>query len=125
MNSLKTKISAVALGILLLVVMTNTVFGQYNSPVSGIPGVGPTTVGGLVNILEAGVRWVYIIFFIIAVLFILFAAFSYLTAGGEAESINKAKTQIIYAAVAIAVALLAVGFEQIIANFLISPSNLS
>jgi hypothetical protein len=54
-------------------------------------------------------------------MFIIFAAFSYLTAGGDPEQVSKAKSRIIYAAVAIAVALLAVGFEVIIRNFLASP----
>ena len=68
------------------------------------------------------VRWVYIIFFVIAVLMILFAAFTYLTAAGNEEKVKKARDSIIYAAVAVAVALLAVGFEQIIRTFLEAPT---
>ena len=122
MDSLKTKIIAVVLGVSLFGLMVNVTFGQ--APViPGVNVVGPTTVGGLVDVVRGVVRWVYIIFFILAVLFILFAAFTYLMAGGEPEAVNKAKTQLIYAAVAIAVALLAVGFEQIIQAFLTSPTS--
>ena len=124
MNSLKTKITAIALGVSLLGIMANVAIGQLQNPnIPGVTPVGPTTVGGLVDVIRGVVRWVYIIFFIIAVLFILFAAFTYLTAGGEAEKVNKAKTQLIYAAVAIAVALLAVGFSAIIQAFLTNPTT--
>ncbi|MBN2197797.1 hypothetical protein JW698_01200 [Candidatus Wolfebacteria bacterium] len=105
--------------------LSSVALGQ--APEANIPGVsnkyvGPSTVGGIVEIIRNVVRWVYILFFILAVLFILFAAFTYLTAGGDTEKVEKAKNQIIYAAVAIAVALLAVGFEIIIRSFLANPT---
>jgi len=122
MNSLKTKIIAVALGVSVFGLMAGIAMAQPTNPVPGVTVVGPTTVTGLVVVVQAIVKWVYIIFFTLAVLFILFAAFTYLTAGGEAEAVSKAKTQLIYAAVAIAVALLAVGFQTIISTFLTSQT---
>lgn len=91
--------------------------------IGGLPitRVGPQTVGGIVDLLKGVVRWVYIIFFIVAVLFILFAAFTYLTAGGNEEKVKSAKNSLIYAAVAIVIAFLAVGFETIIGTFLTTP----
>jgi len=103
-----------------LLLLGNVAIGQV-AQIPGIQQTGPTTVGGLVDVLKGVIRWIYIIFFVIAVMFIIFAAFSYLTAGGDPEQVSKAKSRIIYAAVAIAVALLAVGFEVIIRNFLVSP----
>ena len=103
-----------------LLLLGNVAIGQV-AQIPGIQQTGPTTVGGLVDVLKGVIRWIYIIFFVIAVMFIIFAAFSYLTAGGDPEQVSKAKSRIIYAAVAIAVALLAVGFEVIIRNFVVSP----
>ena len=121
----KIKVSALSITIpvisLLLLASMNVAVGQTGD-IPGVQRVGPTTVGGLVDILRNVVRWVYIIFFVLAVMWILLAAFNYLTAGGEAEKITKAKNMLIYAAVAIVVALLAVGFETIIRNFLAAPS---
>lgn len=122
MNLSKTKIAALSLTALVigLLVFGNVALGQ----VANIPGVGivgPSTVGGIVDIIRQVVRWVYIIFFIIAVLLIIFAAFTYLTAGGDPEKVAEAKNRLIYAAVAIAVAFLAVGFEVIVRNFLTTP----
>jgi heme/copper-type cytochrome/quinol oxidase subunit 2 len=115
--------SGILLGLVLLgglgLVGIASAQGEANIP--GITPVGPETVGGLVDILRAIVRWVYIIFFVIAVLLIIFAAFTYLTAAGNEEKVKKAKDMIIYAAVAIVVALLAVSFEIIIRNFLTAP----
>lgn len=87
-----------------------------------ITRVGPGTVGGLADLLRAIVRWVYIGFFILAVFFILYAAFLYLTAAGNDEAIGRAKKVLIYAVVAIVIAFLAVGFETIIGTFLTNPS---
>jgi len=124
MKLLKTKIAISSLAfpviILLLLGMANISSGQ-EARIPGVQQVGPSTMGGLVDVLRGVVRWIYIIFFVIAVMFILFAAFNYLTAGGDAEKVTTAKNQIIYAAIAIVVALLAVGFEVIIRNFLSSP----
>lgn len=96
--------------------------GQIGKLQTGLPQVGPGTVSGLVVLLGAVVRWVYIIFFIIAVFFILWAAFTYLTAGGNPDSVATAKNRLIYAAIAIVIAFLAVGFEQIIGTFLTTPN---
>jgi hypothetical protein len=94
-------------------------------PVSRLPitPVGPTTIGGIVDLLRQIVRWIYIIFFIVAVAFILFAAFTYLMAGSDEGKVEKARNMILYAAIAIVVALMSVGFEQIIRNFLQSPTQ--
>ncbi len=64
------------------------------------------------------VNWTYAIFFIITVMFVLFAAFNYLTGGDDAEKIKTAHQQIMYAAIAVAIALLAVGFSLIVKRFL-------
>lgn len=110
-----TKISVGALIDLSILLGSAVLVGAAPPP---IPGSPITTVTGVVDVLDNIVRWVYIIFFILAVLFIIFAAFTYLTAGGDEDKVKKAKDQIIYAAVAIIVALLAVGFRPIIENFL-------
>ncbi len=95
---------------------------QIPTTLPQVPQVGPTTVGGVVDLVRYIVRWVYIIFFIVAVLFILFAAFTYLSAGGDEEKVKTARNMIIYASIAILVALLAVAFEAIIKGFLLSPT---
>ena len=79
-----------------------------------------TSVTGVQRVLDNIVRWAQIIFFILAALFIIFAAFQYLTAGGDDEKVKKAKNMLIYAIVAIAVALVAGGVRTLVETFLIS-----
>lgn len=98
------------------------------TPGSNTPDLGITktltteTVGGLVGILIVVVQWVYTIFFIVAVFFILLAAYNYLTSSGEPAKVAAAHKQLLYAAIAIAVALLAVSFTVIVKT-LISPAT--
>ena len=122
MNLSKTKIATLSLTALVisLLIFGNVAVGQVAN-IPGVDRVGPSTVGGIVDIIRQVVRWVYIIFFIIAVLLIIFAAFTYLNAGGDPEKVGEAKNRLIYATVAIAVAFLAVGFESIVRNFLTTP----
>ena len=83
------------------------------------------SVNDLVSILASLVRWVYVVFFIITVLYILLAAYNYLTAAGEDAKIQLAHKEMKWAAVAITVAFLSVGAELIIKDFLTNkpPSN--
>ena len=76
------------------------------------------TAEGLKGVVASVVRWTYVIFFIIAVLFLLFAAYAYLTAKGDPETIKNVHNQLLYAAIAIVVALIAVSVDLIIKNFI-------
>lgn len=118
---MNSKIKSVVLSVSLigLLAVSSLAFAQ---PQVNIPGTenssNITTANGLLDVVKRLIGWVYVVFFVLAVLFILMAAFTYLGAAGDEEKIKKAKNQIIYAAVAIVVALLAVGFSSIIGNFL-------
>jgi len=64
------------------------------------------------------IRWVYTMFFVVAVLFILLAAYNYLLGGQDEKRIELAKKQLTYAVIAIVVALLAAGISGIVYTFL-------
>lgn len=97
--------------------------GEVASPKTiGIQGVNVEEVGDIVKILIKILRWTYTVFFIIAVLYIIFAAYTYLTANEQPEKIKSAHNQLIYAAIAIAIALLAVSATMIVKS-IISPSG--
>lgn len=84
--------------------------GVERSPIESAPDI--TKV-----VIFATQGW-YTSFFIFAVIFILIAAFKYLTAAGKPENIQTAHKMLIWAAVAVAIALIAVGATQIIKSFL-------
>lgn len=70
------------------------------------------------RILSKVLRYVYTIFFIVAVIFLLVAAFQFLFTQGEAEKIKNARWALTWAVVAIVIALISVGSAQLIRNFL-------
>lgn len=95
------------------------VFSPSILAASGDPSESPVrSINDVLQILNNIVGWVYRIFFVVAALFIIFAAYSYLTAQGNPETIQKVNKQILYAVIAIIVALLSLSFDVIIANFL-------
>ena len=97
------------------------VFAQ--APPSGIirTGAEATSVTSIEDVQEVVTRivgWTQVFFYIIATLFIVFAAFRYLTSGGEAEQVKGAKSMLIYSIVAIAIAAVSGGVVLVVRNFL-------
>lgn len=75
---------------------------------------GPRSFEDILDILETLLNWMFTILMIVAVMFILWAAYLYLSAGGDPEKVKTASNQLIYAAVAIAVALVSQGIRFIV-----------
>jgi hypothetical protein len=73
----------------------------------------PTIIVDLVNKVA---NWMFTFLLIIAVVYIILAAFNYLTSEGNEEKVTAAHKALVYAAVAIAVAVLSRGFVYIIRN---------
>ena len=69
------------------------------------------------RILETALAWIYTLFFVIAAIMIVWAAFNYLTAGGDEEKVDKAKGAIKNAIIAIAVAIVASSVKFVVGNF--------
>ena len=70
------------------------------------------------TILSRIVGWAQVFFYIVATLFIVLAAFRYLTSGGDDEKVQAAKNMLIYSIVAIAIAAIAGGVVLIVRNFI-------
>ncbi len=81
-----------------------------------LPPPPATTIGGVINIFCGILGWAFTILFLLAVVFVLVAAFYYLTSSGEPEKIKTANKTLLYAAVAVAIALLSRGVPFIVSN---------
>ncbi|MEK7629945.1 MAG: pilin [Patescibacteria group bacterium] len=68
--------------------------------------------------LSIYVDWLMGIFWTLAVGMVIWAAFLYLTAGGDEEKVKEAKKRILYAVIAAVIALLATGIQAIVGNLL-------
>ncbi len=79
-------------------------------PISSLSGV-QTSLYGIVN-------WIIVIFWVLTVLFLVWAAVLYLTGAGNEEKIKEAKNRVIYAIIAAAIALLATGLQSIVTSIL-------
>jgi len=87
---------------------------QVPQQVTPPPNTNIDDVNDLVQLLGRIVNVLFTLLMVVAIIFIFYAAFLYLTAKGETENISKANKQLIYSAVAIAVALLAVAVRSIV-----------
>ncbi len=88
-------------------------FGQNQPPQARIGSVDDILriVDRIINILGG-------LFFAAAVIYIFFAAYLYLTAAGDPEKLTKAKNQLIYAIIGIAVGLVAFSVTTIVQRFI-------
>lgn len=77
-----------------------------------------TSPGGLVAVLERVSGWMFTIFLSLAVVFILWSAFLYLTAAGNSDKLGSAKNTFIYAVIATVVALIAGGVTAFVRGFI-------
>ena len=111
---------AVAVGVLALVLLPAISLAQpIANPTGGSGVTSPiNSVTGVQDLLNRVLRIMYVIFFIIAAIFIVLAAFKYLTAQGDEEKVGEAKKMLIYAIVAIAVALIATGVSSVVGGVL-------
>jgi len=67
-----------------------------------------------VTAIETIITWLIWIVAIVAALFIVLAAFTFITAGGDPEKINTARNQVMYALIGVVVALLAWGLVALV-----------
>lgn len=91
-----------------------------NAPIV-IPGPNDTGITDTNTIFQSIctiLNYVFTGLIILAILFVLIAAFRYLTAGGDPEKVKTASKTLIYAAVAVAVGILAQAIPIIVGNFL-------
>ncbi len=100
------------------------VFGMTLPLVAGAQGtpqaVAPTitTISDFVGLICTIVDWLFTFLVVLTIVFVLLAAYKYLTAAGDPEKVKGASNTLIYAAVAIIVAILAKGIPLIIGSFM-------
>ena len=77
-----------------------------------------TDVSGLLIVAVDWIFWALIVF---AVAMFLIGGYYYVTSGGEAEKVSKANKTLLYAALAVVVALVAAGIPFVVVSFIGSP----
>ncbi len=77
-----------------------------------------TNPGSAIALLCSIAGWMFTFLVVLSVIFVIWAAFKYLTAGGDPAKVGAASSMLIYAAVAIAVAIFAKGFPLLVGGLL-------
>ena|ERR1051325_1222371 len=111
MKSSILKIGGVIIGLAVLPVLAFAQTATTPTPV-------PLSISNIQTLLENILTVLYVFFFIFAAIFIILAAYQYLTAGGSEEGVAKAKSMLVYAIIAIAVALVATGVKAAVESLL-------
>lgn len=79
--------------------------------------------GDVFNFIENIISFLFWIIMMFAVIFILWAAFNYLTAQGNPEKVQSAQKMLLYAVIAIVIALIARSVPAIIGSFVQSAAQ--
>lgn len=111
-----------------LIVLPTLALAQYSSvepPIGLNPNALRGGTGDILAIFNRITNWIFTILLILAVIFILLAAFNYLTgAAGDGEKIKTAHRMLIFAVVAVAIAFLAQGILFVVSE-LVAPGGAS
>lgn len=108
-------------------------FAQATVPLPGptggaggsVPQSNITSLQSILNDICVIFAWAFWFLIVLAILFVVIAAFRYLLSGGNPEKTKSAGAMLLYAAVAIGVALLAKAVPLIIGNFLGASGTLN
>ena len=88
---------------------------------------GISTAGSFFTAIVCGmiVNWMFYILVVLVVVFIIVAAFKYLTASGDPEKVKSANHSLIYAVVALVVAILARSVPTIVSSIFLPGGGFS
>ena len=126
MNQLRnfvTRFSRELSGLIFVFIMPALAFAQDGPRAAAqpkglvIPTAGITSLGMVLDDVCIVFDWAFYFLIALAVFFVVVAAFKYLTSAGNPETVKSANNTLLYAAIAVAVALLARGIPLIVASF--------
>ncbi len=83
----------------------------YNTP-------APRDLNTWMDVVNNIARWIYTIVLVAAVILGLVAAFSYITAAGDSNKVKTANKMLIYAVIAVVIAILAFSITRIVGGLL-------
>lgn len=85
---------------------------------SAVPQGQIYSLQGVLQTVCTVFAWAFYFLIVFAVIFVIVAAFKYLTAAGDPEKVKSAGSTLLYAAIAIGVALLARAVPLVVGSFL-------
>lgn len=95
---------------ILLLAPVSLAFADSSSPIN--------SADDIINVMKKLLGYFQVVFWIAAIGAIFYAGYLYLFAGGGEKNVEKAKKQLLYAAIAIAIGLMAFGVTPLVLNIL-------
>ena len=80
----------------------------------------PQSGGAILGRIQLIANWVFAILLAISLIYLILAAFQFVTGGGDPAQISGARQKLIYALIGIAIALIAAGFPAILRSIVAS-----
>lgn len=114
---MKRNLITVLLASLSLLSFASLAFAALPTEVQTLPE-GPTSAAGILGILKTAANIIFTVLLVVAVVFVLLAAFQFITGGGNAEALEQARSKLIWATVGVGVALLAQAIPTVVRNIL-------
>lgn len=74
--------------------------------------------GDVVNLFCSTIDWIFWLLIVLSVIMFLVGGYRYVTAAGESEKVSKANKTLLYAAIAVVVALVAAGVPTLVSSFI-------
>ena len=109
-KSEKMRKIVLGLAVLNLLILPALVQGQDVLPAAA---TAPKNIG-LIGALNLIFNWVYTVVFVLAAFFLLLAAYTFITAGGDPEKLGKARGYLLYAVIGVIVGVLAYGLVSFV-----------
>jgi hypothetical protein len=90
-----------------------------NAPISAPSNINNISqITSSAGIICIAINWIFWLLIVLTIIFVLVAAFKYLTAAGDPEKVKSASHTLLYAAIAVVVALIAKGLPLIVSSFI-------
>lgn len=107
-----------AIFILFFAIAPLFVLAQLNVPPITPPTETPTALPqtNVITTVDSLTNWFFAAFLIVAVWFLILAAYHFVTANGEGEKITTARNEVMYAMIGVLIAVLAKGIVSLAAG---------
>jgi len=79
---------------------------------------GPTTGGAVVELIVNLTNWLFVGFMVLAAVFIVFAAWQFISSGAEPAAVAQARSKLLWAVIAIGVAVLSRGIVAVVRSII-------
>lgn len=114
------KVSKAVIGILSLAALAPVAVFAQITPTTGpnAPAVVAGSYNDVLSIINNAATWLFGILAAIAVVLLIYAAFLFLTSGGEEERVKTARKYVVYALIGLGIGIVAKGIISLIFSFL-------